>query len=85
MIYFSDEISCLSLLCSIVLFVVQVYDLSSVKPNDFVEYGLGCLENFARLGDYCAKETREKLRVVVCIVPKKTLMLMLYPNIHKFE
>ncbi|CAK9187310.1 unnamed protein product [Ilex paraguariensis] len=43
----------------------QVYDLSIVKPHEFVEYGLGCLEKFARLGDSCAKETREKLRVVV--------------------
>ncbi|CAI9787441.1 unnamed protein product [Fraxinus pennsylvanica] len=43
----------------------QVFDLSSVKPHEFVQYGLACLENFARLGDTCAKETREKLRVVV--------------------
>ncbi|CAK9139087.1 unnamed protein product [Ilex paraguariensis] len=43
----------------------QVFDLSVVKPHEFVEYGLGCLEKFASLGDSCAKETREKLRVVV--------------------
>ncbi|KAG8372433.1 hypothetical protein BUALT_Bualt12G0065600 [Buddleja alternifolia] len=43
----------------------QVFDLSSVKPHEFVEYGLRCLESFASLGDNCAKETREKLRIVV--------------------
>ncbi|KAF8400406.1 hypothetical protein HHK36_013704 [Tetracentron sinense] len=43
----------------------QVFDLSSVKPPEFVQYGLACLEKLAGLGDQCAKETREKLRVVV--------------------
>ncbi|KAK0571132.1 hypothetical protein LWI29_011531 [Acer saccharum] len=43
----------------------QVFDLSDVKPNEFVEYGLGALEKLGELGDICAKETREKLRVVV--------------------
>lgn len=43
----------------------QVYDLSIVKPHDFTQYGLSCLEKMASLGDCCAKETREKLRVVV--------------------
>ncbi|XP_047323446.1 diacylglycerol kinase 7-like [Impatiens glandulifera] len=43
----------------------QVLDLQSVKPHEFVEYGLGCLEKMADLGDSCAKETREKLRIVV--------------------
>ncbi|KAK6942397.1 Diacylglycerol kinase, accessory domain [Dillenia turbinata] len=43
----------------------QVLDLSSVKPHEFVEYGLGCLEKLAALGDTCAKEMREKLRIVV--------------------
>ncbi|KAK3221548.1 hypothetical protein Dsin_008573 [Dipteronia sinensis] len=43
----------------------QVFDLSDVKPNEFVEYGLGSLEKLGELGDLCAKETREKLRVVV--------------------
>ncbi|KAK9705803.1 hypothetical protein RND81_07G082900 [Saponaria officinalis] len=41
----------------------QVYDLSDVKPNEFVQYGLACLEQLA-LGDPVAKQTREKLRVV---------------------
>lgn len=43
----------------------QVFDLSLVKPPDFVQYGLACLEKMATLGDQCAKETREKLRVMV--------------------
>lgn len=43
----------------------QVYDLKEVKPNQFVDYGLACLEQLASVGDSCAKETREKLRVVV--------------------
>ncbi|XP_058067873.1 diacylglycerol kinase 4-like isoform X2 [Magnolia sinica] len=43
----------------------QVFDLSVVKPPDFVQYGLACLEKLALLGDQCAKETREKLRIMV--------------------
>ncbi|KAK7291904.1 hypothetical protein RIF29_07446 [Crotalaria pallida] len=43
----------------------QVFDLSDVKPHEFVRYGLSCLEMLAGLGDSCAKETREKLRVMV--------------------
>ncbi|XP_073149007.1 diacylglycerol kinase 4-like [Henckelia pumila] len=43
----------------------QVFDLSNVKPHEFVEYGLCCLEKFASLGDSCAKQIREKLRIVV--------------------
>ncbi|XP_052181607.1 diacylglycerol kinase 7-like isoform X3 [Diospyros lotus] len=42
----------------------QVFDLQCVEPDQFVEYGLRCLEKLA-LGDLCAKQTREKLRVVV--------------------
>ncbi|PIN18228.1 Diacylglycerol kinase [Handroanthus impetiginosus] len=42
----------------------QVFDLSSVKPHEFVQYGLCCLEKLASRGDNCAKETREKLRIV---------------------
>ncbi|KAL9242250.1 hypothetical protein vseg_016270 [Gypsophila vaccaria] len=41
----------------------QVYDLSDVKPNEFVQYGLACLEQLS-LCDPIAKQTREKLRVV---------------------
>ena len=44
----------------------QVLDLSQVKPHEFVQFGLGSLEKLASEGDTCAKETREKLRVVVC-------------------
>lgn len=43
----------------------QVIDLLSVKPQEFINYGLGCLEKLASIGDMCAKETREKLRIVV--------------------
>jgi len=46
---------------------LQVFDLSDVKPHEFVLYGLACLEMLAGLGDSCAKETREKLRVMVCL------------------
>lgn len=44
---------------------MQVFDLKDVKPSEFVQYGLACLENMAGLGDQCAKETREKLRIMV--------------------
>ncbi|KOM28406.1 hypothetical protein LR48_Vigan541s002900 [Vigna angularis] len=43
----------------------QVFDLSDVKPHEFVRYGLSCLEMLASLGDSCAKETRERIRVMV--------------------
>ncbi|KAG4942592.1 hypothetical protein AAZX31_17G065100 [Glycine max] len=43
----------------------QVFDLSDVKPHEFVRYGLSCLEMLAGLGDSCAKETRERIRVMV--------------------
>ncbi|KAL9267043.1 Diacylglycerol kinase 7-like protein, partial [Drosera capensis] len=43
----------------------QVFDLKDVKPNDFVQYGLGSLEHLVSRGDYCAKDAREKIRVVV--------------------
>ncbi|CAN6449578.1 unnamed protein product [Victoria cruziana] len=43
----------------------QVFDLSRVKPTDFFHYGLGCLERLAGYGDSCARETRERLRVMV--------------------
>ncbi|XP_077223206.1 diacylglycerol kinase 4-like [Tasmannia lanceolata] len=43
----------------------QVFDLSNVKPNEFIEYGLACLEQLANLGDPCARETREKMRIMV--------------------
>lgn len=46
-------------------FVIQVFDLSDVKPHEFVEYGLGCLERLEELGDKCAKECRQKIRVMV--------------------
>ncbi|KAJ7955735.1 diacylglycerol kinase [Quillaja saponaria] len=43
----------------------QVFDLSDVKPHEFVRYGLGCIEKLADQGDSCAKETRERMRVMV--------------------
>ncbi|ESR66696.1 hypothetical protein CICLE_v10008147mg [Citrus x clementina] len=43
----------------------QVFDLSEVKPHEFVQYGLACLEKLAELGDFCAKDTRQKMRIVV--------------------
>ncbi|XP_041019050.1 diacylglycerol kinase 4-like isoform X1 [Juglans microcarpa x Juglans regia] len=43
----------------------QVFVLADVKPHEFVRYGLKCLEMLADLGDSCAKETREKMRVMV--------------------
>ncbi|RWW32308.1 hypothetical protein GW17_00003027 [Ensete ventricosum] len=45
--------------------VLMVFDLSATKPSDFVQYGLAFLERLADLGDYCAKATRENLRVMV--------------------
>ncbi|PWA62273.1 ATP-NAD kinase-like domain-containing protein [Artemisia annua] len=44
---------------------IKVFDLLKVKPHEFIQYGLGCLEKLASLGDDCAKQTREKLRIVV--------------------
>lgn len=46
--------------------MMQVFDLADVKPHEFVRYGLKCLEMLAGLGDSCAKETRERIRVLVC-------------------
>ncbi|XP_011012646.1 PREDICTED: diacylglycerol kinase 7-like [Populus euphratica] len=43
----------------------QVFDLSDVNPREFVDYGLVCLEKLADLGDYCAKDTRDMLRIMV--------------------
>ena len=42
-----------------------MFDLSLVKPSDFVQHGLSCLERVADLGDDCARATREKLRIMV--------------------
>jgi len=46
--------------------MMQVFDLSLVKPPEFVQFSLGVLEQLAELGDSCAKGVREKLRIVVC-------------------
>ncbi|KAI3961496.1 hypothetical protein MKX01_001232 [Papaver californicum] len=45
--------------------IKDVFDLSAVKPPSYVQYGLGCLEKLVSLGDECAKEVREKMRIVV--------------------
>ena len=45
---------------------MQVFYLKDVKLHEFVQYGLKCLEMLARIGDSCAKDTCERLRVVVC-------------------
>lgn len=45
--------------------LVQVFDLTDVKPHEFVRYGLRCLELLAEIGDACAKEIRQKIRVMV--------------------
>lgn len=47
---------------------MQVFDLSDTKPSEFVQYGLACLERLSDLGDYCAKATRQNLRVMVCSI-----------------
>ncbi|KAG5563758.1 hypothetical protein RHGRI_000080 [Rhododendron griersonianum] len=47
----------------------HAFDLQSVRPRVFVQYGFGCLENIAEPGDSCTKETHEKLRVVGCSFP----------------
>ena len=69
---------CLIMLCTRIIFIFfrrqftdamtfQVFDLSVLKPSDFVHYGLSCLERLADQGDNCAKAAREKIRIVVCV------------------
>ncbi|KAK5829691.1 Diacylglycerol kinase gamma [Gossypium arboreum] len=43
----------------------QVLDLDDVKPHEFVRYGLACIEKWANDGDFCAKEIRQNIRIVV--------------------
>ncbi|KAI5082065.1 hypothetical protein GOP47_0001808 [Adiantum capillus-veneris] len=43
----------------------QVFDLSVTPPKDFFRYGLRCLERLAEYGDQCAKDTRNRLRILV--------------------
>ncbi|KAK4746583.1 hypothetical protein SAY87_025620 [Trapa incisa] len=43
----------------------QVFELKDVKPHEFVQYGLACLEKLASAGDQCADETRTRMRVMV--------------------
>ncbi|XP_066330191.1 diacylglycerol kinase 4-like isoform X2 [Miscanthus floridulus] len=43
----------------------QVFDLTVVKPSDFVEYALACLEQLADSGDHSARFVRHNLRIMV--------------------
>ncbi|KAF0899828.1 hypothetical protein E2562_024861, partial [Oryza meyeriana var. granulata] len=45
--------------------ISKVFDLTVVKPSDFVEYALACLEQLADAGDHSAKSIRHNLRVMV--------------------
>ena len=45
--------------------IVQVYNLHSTPPKDFLLYGLGTLEKLAENGDECARKTRNRLRIIV--------------------
>ncbi|WVZ94287.1 hypothetical protein U9M48_040193 [Paspalum notatum var. saurae] len=44
---------------------LRVFDLTIVKPSDFVEYALACLEQLADSGDHSARFVRQNLRVMV--------------------
>ena len=43
---------------------MQVFDLKDVKPHEFVQYGLKCLEMLAGIGDSCVQ--RHSLKVKSC-------------------
>uniref|UniRef100_A0ACD6ABQ3 Uncharacterized protein n=1 Tax=Avena sativa TaxID=4498 RepID=A0ACD6ABQ3_AVESA len=43
----------------------QVFDITVVKPSEFVEYALGCLEQLAGSGDHSARSVRHNLRIMV--------------------
>lgn len=58
---------------------MQVLDLTVIKPPDFFQYGLACLEQLAALGDNCAKSVRENLRIVVCCCEFFFLLLICSP------
>ena len=53
-----------------------------VKPHEFLRYGLGCLEMLASLGDYCAKETRERIRIMVCSISQLCFNMVLFHMIN---
>lgn len=63
--------------------MLQVFDLQDVKPHEFVLYGLGCLEKLASLGDQCAKEIREKVRVVVCSTSQSSQLIELCGCVYR--
>ncbi|OEL38198.1 Pentatricopeptide repeat-containing protein [Dichanthelium oligosanthes] len=43
---------------------LRVFDLTIVKPSEFVEYALACLEQLADSGDHSARFVRHNLRVM---------------------
>ncbi|RCV30450.1 hypothetical protein SETIT_6G095800v2 [Setaria italica] len=45
--------------------ISKVFDLTVVKPSEFVEYALACLEQLADSGDHSAGFVRNNLRVMV--------------------
>ncbi|RLM60263.1 hypothetical protein C2845_PM14G06770 [Panicum miliaceum] len=45
--------------------ISKVFDITIVKPSDFVEYALACLEQLAESGDHSARFVRDNLRVMV--------------------
>ncbi|XP_047073391.1 diacylglycerol kinase 4-like [Lolium rigidum] len=47
----------------------QVFDITIVKPSEFVEYALGCLEQLADSGDHSARSVRDNLRVMGASFP----------------
>lgn len=51
-----------------------------VKPHEFLQYGLGCLEMLTGLGDSCAKETRKRIRIMVCSISQVCFNMLLFSH-----
>lgn len=47
-----------------------------MNPHEFVRYGLACLETAAARGDECARECRERIRIMVSIITYLQRMLL---------
>lgn len=58
--------------------MLKVFDLTEVKPHEFVRYGLACLETVAAKGDECAKECRARLRIMVSSSNLKPQIFLLF-------
>ncbi|KAF3955592.1 hypothetical protein CMV_019200, partial [Castanea mollissima] len=61
------------------------FDLKDVKPHEFVWYGLKCLEMLAGIGDSCAKDTHDRLRVVCGVdvsAADRVLLRSSKPSVH---